>query len=191
MVSYSLGWIFSIIINVITGMNDVLPKPFTKEGMLRALEKHLPQFKKNAQFPPSSMPHAGGFVTPGPTHPPLGLNVGQLSAAQSLKEEASPGKSPATATSWQSPNQLQGASPIGAPSNYMQQQMGDNRPYTMTPTHPHPQSSFPAQQTQGSMGNPRTAPHRRVMSDMTGGAPEDHSEKRQRMYPPHQGAFPQ
>jgi len=72
-------------------MNDVLPKPFTKGGMLRTLEKHLPQFKKNAQFPPSSMPHAG-FVTLGAIHPPLGLNVGQLSAAQSLKEESSPGK---------------------------------------------------------------------------------------------------
>lgn len=173
------------------GMNDVLPKPFTKEGMLRALEKHLPQFKKNAQFPPSSMPHGGGFVTPSATHPPLGLNVGQLSATQSLKEESSPGKSPATATSWHSPIQLPGASPIGAPSNYMQQAMGDNRPYTMTPTHPHPQSGFPAPSPQGGLGGPRTAPHRRVMSDMTGGPPEDHPEKRQRMYPPPQSAFPQ
>jgi osomolarity two-component system response regulator SKN7 len=172
-------------------MNDVLPKPFTKEGMLRALEKHLPQFKKNAQFPPSSMPHAGGYVTSGTAHPPLGLNVGQLSATQTLKEESSPGKSPATATSWHSPNQLPGASPIGAPSNYMQQPMGDTRSYTMTPTHPHPQSGFPAPPTQGGMGTSRAAPHRRVMSDMTGGAPEDHSEKRQRMYPPPQGAFPQ
>jgi osomolarity two-component system response regulator SKN7 len=171
-------------------MNDVLPKPFTKEGMLRALEKHLPQFKKNAQFPPSTMPHTSGFIAPGTTHAPLGLNMAQLSTTQSLKEETSPGKSPATATSWHSPNQLPGASPIGAPSNYMQQPMGDNRPYNMTPTHPHPQSGFPAPSNQG-MGAPRAAPHRRVMSDMTGGAPEDHPEKRQRMYPPPQGGFAQ
>jgi osomolarity two-component system, response regulator SKN7 len=175
-------------------MNDVLPKPFTKEGMLRSLEKHLPQFKKNAQqFPPGQMPHPGGFVTPTTAHAPLGLNMGQLSAAQSLKDETSPGKSPATASSWHSPNQqLPGASPVGsAPPNFMQQQpMGDNRQYNMTPTHQHPQSSFPPVQNP-AMGAPRSAPHRRVISDMTGPTPDDHSEKRQRMYPPPQGGFPQ
>jgi len=176
-----------MIAKFVTGMNDVLPKPFTKEGMLRALEKHLPGFKKNAQpqFPPSSMAHAGGFVAP--PHAPLGLNMGQLSATQSLKEESSPGKSPATATSWHSPNQLPGASPIGAPQGYMQQPIGDNRAYAMTPTHPHPQPGFQAPPNQ-VMGGPRTAPHR--MSDMAG-APDDHPEKRQRMaYPPPQGNFP-
>lgn len=35
-----------------TGMNDVLPKPFTKEGMLRSLEKHLQQFKRGYNGPP-------------------------------------------------------------------------------------------------------------------------------------------
>jgi hypothetical protein len=28
-------------------MNDVLPKPFTKEGMLRTLEKHLAHLKRD------------------------------------------------------------------------------------------------------------------------------------------------
>lgn len=172
------------------GMNDVLPKPFTKEGMLRSLEKHLPQFKKNALYPPTTqVPHPAGFATPGPgQQPPLGLNIGQLSAAQSLKGENSPGKSPAAAPSWHSPNQMTGASPINAPGNYMQQQpLGDNRQYTMTPTHPHAQSGFPAPPNQG-MAAPRPGPHRRVMSDMTGG-PDDHPEKRQRMYPPSQGPY--
>jgi osomolarity two-component system response regulator SKN7 len=162
--------------------------------MLRSLEKHLPQFKKNAQqFPPGQMPHPGGFVTPTTAHAPLGLNMGQLSATQSLKDETSPGKSPATASSWHSPNQqLPGASPVGsAPPNFMQQQpIGDNRQYNMTPTHQHPQSSFPLVQNP-AMGAPRSAPHRRVISDMTGPTPDDHPEKRQRMYPPPQGGFPQ
>ncbi|KUJ10666.1 response regulator [Mollisia scopiformis] len=175
------------------GMNDVLPKPFTREGMLKALEKHLPQFKKNAQYTPqpAQMSHPGGFVTPTTTHPPLGLNMGQLSAAQSLKEETSPGKSPATASSWHSPNQISGPSPVGpSPGGYMQQSMADNRQYNMTPTHPHPQSGFPPAQNQ-PMGAPRpTQPHRRVMSDMAGGPPDDHPEKRQRMYPP-PGGFSQ
>jgi osomolarity two-component system response regulator SKN7 len=175
------------------GMNDVLPKPFTKEGMLRALEKHLPQFKKNAPYPPASsqMPHPGGFATPNPAQqPPLGLNMAPLSTAQSLKDETSPGKSPATATSWHSPNQITGASPINASGNYMQQPLADSRQYTITPTHAHTQSGFPAPPNQ-SMSAPRSGPHRRVMADMTSGPPDDHPEKRQRMYPPPpQGAFP-
>ena len=174
-------------------MNDVLPKPFTKEGMLRSLEKHLPQFKKTAQFPnPSQMSHPSGFVTPNQSHTPLGLNMGQLSAAQSMKDETSPGKSPATASSWHSPNQLPGQSPLvgTAPGSYMQQPMRDNGPYAMTPTHSHPQSGFPASNT-ATMPAPRGQPHRRGLSDMAGGGgPDDQPEKRQRMYPP-QGTFPQ
>jgi osomolarity two-component system response regulator SKN7 len=172
-------------------MNDVLPKPFTKEGMLRILEKHLSAFKKNPSFPNSApMQHPSGFVTPNQSQAPLGLNMGQLSAAQSLKDDTSPGKSPATATSWQSPNQLPGTSPITAQGGYMQQPT--NGAYTMTPTHQnHPQ--FPTQNP--AMAAPRGAPqqHRRVMSDMTGGpVPDDHPDaKRQRMYAPPTGNFPQ
>jgi len=168
------------------GMNDVLPKPFTKEGMLRALEKHLPQFKKPVQFPNSAaMAHPNGFATPNQSQTPLGLNMGQLSATQSIKDESSPGKSPITATSWHSPSQLPGQSPLGnPPANYMQQ---PNGPFNMTPT--HPQGGF---QPQGPvLGAPRAQPHRRVMSDMTGASPDDQPEKRQRtaMYAP--ANFPQ
>ncbi len=181
-------------------MNDVLPKPFTKEGMLRALEKHLPQFKKNAPFPPvrqmGNLP-PGGFATPTiATSQPLGINMGQLSTTQSLKDEASPGKSPATASSWHSPSQLTTASPILNPSGgYMQQAM-DNRQFNMTPTHPHPQSGFVTPQSTVMMGSrpgpgPGPGQHRRVLSDMTGGLPEDHAEKRQRMFPPSQPGFSQ
>jgi osomolarity two-component system response regulator SKN7 len=172
-------------------MNDVLPKPFTKEGMLRALEKHLPQFRKNAA-PTLQMSHPGGYNAPPATHAPLGLNMGQLSAAASIKDE-SPGKSPATASSWHSPSQLPGPSPIGAPSGYMQQSMADNRQYNMTPTHAYSQQpTFPTPSQNPAMGGPRAAPHRRGLSDMTSGGPDEHPDvKRQRMYPPPQGGFQQ
>jgi osomolarity two-component system response regulator SKN7 len=173
-------------------MNDVLPKPFTKEGMLRALEKHLPQFKKTASYqpPPAQMAHPSGFATPNPTQPPLGLNMGQLSGAQPLKDETSPGKSPATASSWHSPNQIPGASPINAPGNYMQQPMGDARQYAKAASHTHAQPGFQPPPNQG-MAPPRQGQHRRVMSDMSSAPQDEHPEKRQRMYPPPpQGPYP-
>ena len=183
-------------------MNDVLPKPFTKEGMLKALQKHLPGFLKDA--PPQPHPQyqnqaqlsqpGGDFSTSISGQPPLGLSMGQLSANQSLKDETSPGKSPATASSWQSPNQIPGPSPIGnGPVGFMQQQpmqqpMRDHYG-GMTPTHPHPQSGYPPPQNP-SLGSRRVPPHKRVMSDMTGG-PEEHADNRRRMYPQGQPGYPQ
>lgn len=160
--------------------------------MLKALEKHLPQFKKSAQFQnPAPMPHATGFVTPSQTNAQLGLNMSQLSATQPLKDESSPGKSPVTASSWHSPNQLPGQSPLSsAPAAYMGQPMRDNSQYTMTPT--HQQTGFQPQNP--AMSAPRGQQHRRVMSDMTGPPQQDeHPEKRQRtaMYPPAPGSFAQ
>jgi osomolarity two-component system response regulator SKN7 len=166
-------------------MNDVLPKPFTKDGMLRALEKHLPQFKKNAQFPNSGPMAPAGFVTANP-QAPLGLNMSQLSAAPGIKDDPSR-KSPATPSSWQSPNQLSGTSPINPQGGYLQQQ--NNGAYTLTPTHPnHPQ--FPPQNPAMTAPRANAQQHGRVMSDMSGG-PDDHPEKRQRMYVPQPGNFPQ
>jgi osomolarity two-component system response regulator SKN7 len=175
-------------------MNDVLPKPFTKDGMLRALEKHLPQFKKSAQFAAGQMPpgyvSASQLSTVGnQVHQPLGLNMGQLSATQSLKDDASPGKSPATASSWHSPSQLPNQSPIGAaPANYMQTAMRES-PYAMAPMSSQP--GFPGGPNPGMPG-PRAQPHRRVVSDISGGQPDEHPDsKRQRMFPPGQVNFPQ
>ena len=169
------------------GMNDVLPKPFTKDGMLRALEKHLPQFKKNAQFPNSGPMQPTGFVTPN-SQPPLGLNMSQLSATPSLKDDPSPRKSP-SAASWQSPNQIPGTSPINPQGGYIQQQ--PNGAYALTPTHAtHPQ--FPTQNPVMVTPGANVQQHRRVMSDMSGGPmPNEHPEKRQRMYAPQPGNFAQ
>lgn len=159
--------------------------------MIKTLEKHLSQYKKGAPHFPNlvQMPHPGGFVAPDQAHTTLGLNMGQSSASQSIKDEISSGKSPQTATSWHSPNQLQGGSPVvTAPQGAYIQPMRDNSPYSMPPTHPHPQPGFPPPVS--ALGPQRPGPHRRVMSDMSGaGPPDDHLEKRQRLYPPPTGAF--
>ncbi len=75
-------------------MNDVLPKPFTKEGLLTMLEKHLGHLKTN---PPSDVGPYTQMMPPG-------------SARPSLKDESPSVKSPSTAN-WQSPAQMTGISP--------------------------------------------------------------------------------
>jgi len=165
-------------------MNDVLPKPFTKDGMLRALEKHLPQFRKgSAPFPHQQQIHAPPFPQSHPSQPPLGLNMSQLSAPQSLKDDTSPGKSPATATSWQSPNQLPGQSPIGAPTGFMQQQQQQQQQPPIMREGYMPAGAHGGPGFQQAMP-PRAQPHRRGMSDMGGVAEEGADLKRQRMFPP-------
>lgn len=79
----------------LTGMNDVLPKPFTKEGLLNMLEKHLAHLKK---------PTAGLGMGPlGPTS--------IIPQKRSLKSDDSPATSPATGSAWTSPGGLTGLSP--------------------------------------------------------------------------------
>ena len=80
------------------GMNDVLPKPFTKEGLLNMLEKHLGHLKK----PDYDM------------MPPSATAMTQHSTAHSIKDEASPGQSPSTMSTWHSPSQFSGISPGGS-----------------------------------------------------------------------------
>lgn len=163
--------------------------------MLRALEKHLPTFKKSPPpFPPQlSMQNHSGYATPNSTQAPLGLSIGQISTGASIKDETSPGKSPATIGSWNSPNQIPGQSPLGnPPGGYLPQSMGGPSQYNLTPTHTHQQQHLPQPQSAyqnppltPGLGGPRAQGHRRVMSDMTGGAPADeHPDKRQRMYGP-------
>lgn len=80
-------------------MNDVLPKPFTKEGLLSMLEKHLGHLKKPAPGMEQMAP------------PP---SLAQVAAKNSLKSEDSPVTSPATVSNWASPGGNLGASPSGS-----------------------------------------------------------------------------
>ena len=151
-------------------MNDVLPKPFTKEGLLNMLEKHLGHLKKMPEvmdaMPPATAP-----------------SMAQSSTTHSLKEESSPGQSPSTLnTTWQSPGQFPGISPTVAasPTQYIQ------------PTHAstgygmdHAGMQFPSPQT--PLGPPLPRPgqgqHRRQVSEISGGGEDIANDpKRQRIY---------
>jgi osomolarity two-component system, response regulator SKN7 len=151
------------------GMNDVLPKPFTKEGLLQMLEKHLAHLKKPvAQIEPM---------------PPQPLSA----TRQSLKEEESPAKSPATTSNWNSPNPMTGVSPVNnnVPEEYMHPVQGHQGPYGMNPMqqgqmqqqmsyNASPQMQMQARQPQGG--------HRRQISDISGGDDLNNPAKRQQMY---------
>lgn len=100
------------------GMRDVLAKPFTKEGMIGKLRKHLVNLLRNP--PPESMMESmypngapGQPPTPGP-YSNQGMGMAPLSAASSgpvTKFDTTPIQSPATSASWHSPSQMPHASP--------------------------------------------------------------------------------
>jgi len=131
------------------GMDDVLPKPFTKEGLLNMLEKHLGHLKK--------LPDGMEMV------PNTASTIGHGSNAQSIKDEPSPGQSPSTVSNWNSPGQFSGISPtVSGP--YMQQ-VHTPGGYGMDPS--HGQMHF--QQPQTPLGAPpRPMNHRRQASEISG-----------------------
>lgn len=168
-------------------MNDVLPKPFTKEGMLRTLEKHLAHFKKD-YVPPQQDQHQDHFANPNQS---LNLNISHMPGTHSLKEEPSPAKSGSPSTSsWNSPSTI-GTSPTQQNNqSYIQMQTSQGGPYMMTPTHSNVGGAYQTQPPAPAMPAPSGRPgqHRRTISEL-GINPEDTPEKRQRMYPSLQGGF--
>lgn len=149
------------------GMNDVLPKPFTKDGLLDMLEKHLGHLKKM----PEGLDHI-------PQHAPSSIN--QSSTGQSLKDENSPAESPSTISNWQSPSQY-GVSPTqaAAPSQFLQ---------SMHPPGAYSQEHSPVtyQSPHTPVGGPPRQPiqHRRQISEI-GGDDLSSESKRQRIYDQH------
>ncbi|MCJ1484864.1 kinase-regulated stress-responsive transcription factor skn7 [Schaereria dolodes] len=147
------------------GMNDVLPKPFTKEGLLNMLEKHLGHLKK--------LPDGMEAV-----QPQTASSMPRSSTTQSIKDDSSPGQSPSTISNWQSPGQFSGISPTvtSASSQYMQ-------PHTPTGYGIEHGMQFPPPATPLGAPPPRIAPgHRRQISDMSGGDDLANDPKRQRLY---------
>ena len=141
----------------------MLPKPFTKEGLLGMLEKHLSHLKKMSNGMEPMVPHSASSLP-------------QTSAAQSLKDESSPNQSPSTITNWHSPGHFAGISPTTAgPTPYMQQ-MHPAAGYSID------QSQMQFQQAHTPLGAPRQPPHRRQISDMAGGDELSNDPKRQRMF---------
>jgi len=175
-------------------MNDVLPKPFTKEGLLHMLEKHLAHLKKPLAEPIPTMAA------------PSAQSLPQTSSRQSMKEEESPAKSPTSTSNWNSPNQVPGVSPGGStntdeylnpaiqgshPALYAIQQQTPMAGYgagaiAMQQQQQQPQQQQPQRQQQPQPPPQQQQHHRRQISDISGG--EDmHSAgtaKRQQMYAP-------
>lgn len=145
------------------GMDDVLPKPFTRKSLLEMLERHLLHLKK---------------LSPG-MEPPTSATTSGLqptSAPPSIKDDVSPGQSPAGSVggNWQSPSQYTGVSPMNT----------SMQPQYMTVQHP----GYGIDQNGMQYNSPTTPlsaqrpPHRRHVSDMSGGAGEMNNYKRQRIY---------
>ncbi|KAF2724184.1 response regulator receiver SKN7p [Polychaeton citri CBS 116435] len=167
------------------GMNDVLPKPFTKEGLLNMLEKHLGHLKKHS-------------ITMDMAPPPPGVT----SARRSLKGEDSPSTSPAAASSWNSPSNI-GVSPSSNHPDdpYMQavHNSAGPAPYGLQTNLQQPPSQMfttspggPMQRT-GPPPPPQQQQHRRGISDISGGPGEIGNDPKRQMYgpgpqaPPHMG----
>ncbi|KAK6085144.1 HSF-type DNA-binding protein [Seiridium cupressi] len=97
------------------GMKDVLAKPFTKEGMIGKLRKHLASFMRNPPADPyadTMYPNGAQPPTPGPySNPNMSLPMSATSSTGMAKFETTPIQSPATSASWHSPGQLPHASP--------------------------------------------------------------------------------
>lgn len=135
------------------GMDDVLPKPFTRKSLLDMLEKHMVHLKK---LPAGMDPPPQGGVNPSLTN----------SSARSIADDMSQGASPAGSTgTWNSPSQYSGVSPVAPGMNMPYTNYMDNNQaaYQSQQTSPmNPQRAIPPLPQAGM------APHRRGPSDMAG-----------------------
>lgn len=184
-----------VVLILFAGMNDVLPKPFTKEGLLSMLEKHLGHLKK-------SPPQIEG-MPPGPP-PPLA----QIAAKNSMKVEDSPATSPATVSNWTSPGNTLGMSPANSEAAEYTMAVPGHPPgpyqlqTSMAPPGMPTQVSFggspggvaPRQLPPGLGPQPPNGPHRRQISDISGGPGDVGPDVKRQMFapapphmPPHMG----
>ncbi|KAK0610461.1 hypothetical protein B0T17DRAFT_500345 [Bombardia bombarda] len=187
------------------GMNDVLAKPFTRDGMIRILKKHLSYLLKD--------PHPSGLVSddpqnvgaPGPGPPPTTQGYGPppgmaimagsaMGGGGQIKFEQTPIQSPATTSSWHSPGQMPHASPNIDGGGYMTAVGGGPGGMVLTPggsQRPQQQQQY-GNQVVSQVGGPGLVGHMNDgMGGGGGGGGDDRPEKRQRLYGPSQGAFVQ
>ncbi|KIV82069.1 hypothetical protein PV11_04205 [Exophiala sideris] len=156
------------------GMDDVLPKPFTRKSLLDLLEKHLMHLKKVSQNMDAPLMSA----TVGPPG-------GHSSTAQSVRDDMSAAASPAGSSgTWNSPSQYSGVSPVNPNmhiSGMPQQQHYIDANGNITSYQGGPQT--PMGMRQNVMQNQA---HRRGQSEMSGGGDMGSANKRQRVYAPQQ-----
>lgn len=158
------------------GMDDVLPKPFTRKSLLDMLEKHLVHLKKSSMEPPPQQP---GGINPSLTQ----------TSGHSVRDDMSAAASPAGSSgTWNSPSQYSGVSPVNASmtmpyGNYIDANQSAYSSNPATPVGGRGQSmQIPA--VNNAAGQAAAAQqHRRNVSDMTGsgGGMENPAIKRQRM----------
>lgn len=162
-------------------MNDVLPKPFTKEGLLSMLDKHLSHLKKH---------HGGGLE---PMGPPFNSNP----VKRITKGEESPGASSTNNSNWNSPAGMAGTSPANnmnddpflnptSAGGYNASGLPSSVPPHMFAPAPQVQLSMPQRAQQQQQQQPPQQ-HRRNISDISGGPMDMNNDaKRQQMYAPGQ-----
>lgn len=140
------------------GMDDVLPKPFTRKSLMDMLEKHLIHLKKlSAEMNPP--PHVG-------VNPSLTTHSG---SAPSIRDDVSAGASPANSSgTWNSPSQYSGVSPVttGMQLPYNNFMDNNNAAYQGQPTTPiHSRGGMLNTQQTGGLQQPQSQ-HRRGPSDL-------------------------
>ncbi|KKK27259.1 stress response regulator/HFS transcription factor [Aspergillus rambellii] len=153
------------------GMDDVLPKPFTRKSLLDMLEKHLVHLKTMSQ----------GMEAP---QPPTAVTMAaQSSAAQSVKEDSSPGQSPATSmNTWQSPGQFQGMATVPATLQQVPGQYVPTNPAAAAYAVDQNGVQYPAPPAVAlAAAGPRPQPRRQV-SEIANAAENPNLAKRPRMY---------
>lgn len=147
------------------GMDDVLPKPFTRKSLLDMLEKHLGHMKK---IPAGMEPPPAGSINPNMTT--------HSSSARSVADDMSQGASPAGSTgTWNSPSQYSGVSPVtgGMAMPYANYMDSNNGAFASQVANPLNQNrGIQSQQLQ-------QAQHRRGPSDI--GGQDMNPAKRQRL----------
>ncbi|OJZ81224.1 stress response regulator/HFS transcription factor [Aspergillus piperis CBS 112811] len=156
------------------GMDDVLPKPFTRKSLLDMLEKHLVHLKT---MPPGiEAPQSAAAVT----------MAAQSSAAQSVKEDSSPGQSPATSmTAWQSPGQFPGMTAVAPNVPQVQGQYIPAAPAAAAYAVDQNGVQYPAPAVALATTAPaavRPQPPRRQLSEMSSATENPNMAKRPRMY---------
>ncbi|KAL2828990.1 putative stress response regulator/HFS transcription factor [Aspergillus cavernicola] len=157
------------------GMDDVLPKPFTRKSLLDMLEKHLVHLKTVSQ----------GLEGPQPATP--ATMAGQSSAAQSVtvKDDSSPSQSPAAAmNAWQSPNQFQAMATVPPSLQQVPGQYVPANPATAAYTIDQNGVQYPAPPpvAMGPGPGPARPQPRRHISEISNGPENPNLAKRQRMY---------
>lgn len=98
-------------------MNDILAKPFTRDGMVKILKKYCGHMLKNPEAHAHEL-EPNGTPAPFSTAPSASTPTFAISASN-MKLETTPINSPATSTSWHSPGTMMQASPNLETGGYM------------------------------------------------------------------------